>query len=46
MIANGGEAICEIDTPRHHGEVFGPVASPATRWRALDESAFNLCSTT
>ena len=37
MIACGGEAICDIDVLRHQGEVFGPVASPATCWRALDE---------
>jgi hypothetical protein len=37
MIADGGEAICDIDVLRHQGEVFGPVASPATCWRALDE---------
>src|SRR3954454_12845999 len=37
MIADGGEAICDIDVLRHQHEVFGPVASPATCWRALDE---------
>ncbi|GAA1740874.1 IS1380 family transposase [Luedemannella helvata] len=37
MIADGGEAICDIDVLRHQGEVFGPVASAATCWRALDE---------
>jgi hypothetical protein len=37
MIADGGEAICDIEVLRHQGEVFGPVASPATCWRALDE---------
>ncbi|MFF0879799.1 IS1380 family transposase [Micromonospora aurantiaca (nom. illeg.)] len=37
MIADGGEAIADIDVLRHQGEVFGPVASPATCWRALDE---------
>jgi hypothetical protein len=37
MIADGGEAICDIDVLRHQGEVFGSVASPATCWRALDE---------
>lgn len=36
MIADGGEAICDIDVLRHQGEVFGPVASAATCWRALD----------
>ena len=37
MIADGGEAICDIDVLRHQDELFGPVASPATCWRALDE---------
>src|SRR6266508_3158208 len=37
MIADGGEAICEIDVLRHQHEVFGAVASAATCWRALDE---------
>src|SRR3954467_9245203 len=37
MIADGGEAICDIDVLRHQGEVFGSVASPSTCWRALDE---------
>jgi len=37
MIAGGGEAICDIDVLRDQGELFGPVASAATCWRALDE---------
>jgi hypothetical protein len=37
MIADGGEAICDIDVLRHQVEVFGQVASAATCWRALDE---------
>src|SRR4051794_27062944 len=37
MIADGGEAIADIDVLRHQGGVFGSVASPATCWRALDE---------
>src|SRR3954469_21248628 len=37
MIADGGEAICDIDVLRHQDQVFGAVASPATCWRALDE---------
>jgi len=37
MIADGGEAICDIDVLRHQGEVFGPVASDTTVWRSLDE---------
>jgi hypothetical protein len=30
MIADGGEALCDIDVLRHQGEVFGPVASDTT----------------
>ena len=37
MIADGGEAIADIDVLRHQREVFGPVASDTTVWRALDE---------
>ncbi|MGX7671056.1 IS1380 family transposase [Plantactinospora sp. DSM 117369] len=37
MIADGGEAICDIDVLRHQHEVFGSVASDTTVWRALDE---------
>ena len=37
MIAAGGEAIADIDTLRHQRQVLGPVASPPTVWRALDE---------
>jgi hypothetical protein len=37
MIADGGDAICDIDVLRHQSEVFGPVASDTTVWRALDE---------
>jgi hypothetical protein len=37
MIADGGEAICDIDVLRHQYEVFGSVASDSTVWRALDE---------
>lgn len=36
MLACGGEAISDIDTLREQGEVFGPVASDTTCWRALD----------
>ena len=35
ILAAGGEAIADIDTLRHE-PVWGPVASPATVWRALD----------
>jgi hypothetical protein len=37
MIADGGEAIADIDVLRHQDEVLGRVASPATVWRMLDE---------
>jgi hypothetical protein len=37
MIADGGQAIGDIDVLRHQRDVFGSVASPATCWRALDE---------
>ena len=39
MLVAGGEAISDIDTLRHQDHVLGPVASPATVWRALDELA-------
>jgi len=37
MIADGGEAIADIDVLRHQAPVLGAVASPATVWRTLDE---------
>ena len=37
LIADGGEAIADIDVLRHQQELFGPVASDTTVWRALDE---------
>jgi hypothetical protein len=37
MIADGGEAICDIEVLRHQDQMFGVVASAATCWRALDE---------
>jgi len=37
MIADGGEAICDIDVLRHQSAVFGAVASDTTVWRVLDE---------
>jgi Transposase DDE domain group 1 len=36
-IADGATTITEIDTLRHQGELFGPVASDTTAWRALAE---------
>lgn len=38
MLADGGEAIADIDVLRHQGAVLGPVASPPTVWRALREA--------
>ena len=37
MVTAGGEAIADIDALRHQVQVLGPVASPPTAWRALDE---------
>ena len=37
VLVAGGEAIGDIESLRHQDGLFGPVASPATVWRALDE---------
>ena len=37
MLTDGGEAIADIDVLRHQAGVLGPVASPPTVWRTLDE---------
>ncbi len=37
MLADGGEAIADIDVLRHQAGVLGPLASPPTVWRTLDE---------
>ena len=37
MIADGGEAIADIDVLRHQAPVLGPVASAPTVWRTLEE---------
>nr|WP_218855546.1 IS1380 family transposase [Nocardioides daedukensis] len=37
MLADGGEAIADIDVLRHQAPVLGRVASPPTVWRTLDE---------
>jgi len=37
MIADGGEAIADIEVLRHQAPVLGAVASQATVWWALDE---------
>ena len=36
MLADGGEAIADIDVLRHQSGMLGPVASPPTVWRTLD----------
>ena len=38
MLTAGGEAIADIDILRHQAGVLGPVASPPTGWRVLDEA--------
>jgi len=37
LLADGGEAIADIDVLRHQSAVLGPVASAPTVWRMLDE---------
>lgn len=37
MLADGGEAIADIDVLRHQAGVLGKVASAPTVWRTLDE---------
>jgi len=36
-IADGATVICDIETLVHQGELYGPVASASTAWRALEE---------
>src|SRR5450759_1110064 len=36
MLADGSEAIGDINVLRHQDQVLGPVASAPTVWRALD----------
>jgi len=38
MIADGGQAIGDIDLLRHQDALFGAVASPATCWRAVSSA--------
>ena len=38
MLTAGGEAIADIDILRHQTGLLGPVASPPTVWRTLDEA--------
>ena len=37
VLTAGGEAIADIESLRHQDSLLGPVASPATVWRTLDE---------
>jgi hypothetical protein len=37
MLADGGEAIVDIDVLRYQSGVLGPVASPPTVWRTLKQ---------
>ena len=37
LIADGGRVLSDLATLRDQGELFGPVASDPTLWRALDE---------
>ncbi len=38
VLADGGEAICDINVLRHQSQVLGPIASAPTVWRVLDEA--------
>lgn len=42
MIADGGEAICDIAAMAGQPQLFGEVASPATLWRTLDAAGARL----
>jgi hypothetical protein len=37
LIADGGRVLADLATLRDQAELFGPVASDSTLWRALDE---------
>src|SRR4051812_47925699 len=37
LLADGGEAIADIDVLRHQKQVLDPVASAPTVWRAVEE---------
>jgi len=39
MLADGGDALCDLRTLRDQGTLFGAVASDATAWRAIDAIA-------
>jgi hypothetical protein len=36
MLADGGDALCDLRTLRDQPALFGPVASDATAWRVID----------
>jgi DDE family transposase len=36
MLADGGDALCDLRTLRDQGALFGKVASDATAWRVID----------
>ena len=37
LIADGGRVLSDLATLRDQGELFGPVVSDSTLWRALNE---------
>ncbi len=37
MLADGGDALCDLRALRDQGVLFGPVASDATAWRVIDQ---------
>ena len=39
MLADGGDALCDLQTLRDQPALFGPVASDATAWRVIDAIA-------
>src|SRR4051794_9171978 len=39
MLADGGDALCDLRALRDQPALFGPVASDATAWRVIDQVA-------
>ena len=39
MLADGGDALCDLRTLRDQGALFGRVASDSTAWRVIDDIA-------
>ncbi len=37
-LADGGDCVCDLGALRHQPELFGPVASNATAWRAIERA--------